>query len=119
MIIVFSGASIVAAAHSICSLKYKTHNDIFVGFHNGSNYSCKFIIKELAKEFKELFEWLGGNTEKYITILVSTEKEIKLGNKKNGEKIDKEIIDWLKLIVRFTQDWLSDLVDNPAEDFKM
>ena len=37
-------------------------------FHN------HFIIKELAEEFKDQFECLGENTERYITFSVSTKK---------------------------------------------
>ena len=33
-----------------------------------------FIIKELAEEFKEQFECLGENTEKYITFSVPIKK---------------------------------------------
>ena len=44
-------------------------------FHNGSTYDYHFIIKELAKKFKEKFECLGENTEKYITFSVPIEKE--------------------------------------------
>ena len=41
--------------------------EIPIVFHNGSAYDYHFIIKELAKEFESQFEYLGGNTEKYIT----------------------------------------------------
>ena len=34
-------------------------------FHNGSNYDCHFIIKELAKEFKGEFYFLKEDTEEY------------------------------------------------------
>ena len=52
------------AAHSIRNLRYKTPIEIPVVFHNGSTYDYHFIIKELAEEFKEQFEYLGENTEK-------------------------------------------------------
>ena len=39
---------------------------------NGSKYDYRFIIKELAKEFKGQFKCLGENTEKkcYVTFSV-------------------------------------------------
>ena len=51
------------AAHSICNLKYSVPKKIAIVFHNGSNYECHFIIKELAEEFKIQFTYLGENTE--------------------------------------------------------
>ena len=44
------------AAHDICNLRYKTPKKIPVAFHSGSTYDYKFIIKELAKEFKGQFD---------------------------------------------------------------
>ena len=58
------------AAHNIFNPRYKTPKEIPVVFHNGSTYDYHFIIKELAEEFKEQFECLGENTEKYITFSV-------------------------------------------------
>ena len=55
------------AAHSICNLRYKTTNEIPEVFHNGSKYDYHFIINKLAKEFYGQLEFLGGNTEKYVT----------------------------------------------------
>ena len=43
-------------AHSICNLKYKTPRNIVVGFHKLSDYGYKFIINDLAKEFKGKFD---------------------------------------------------------------
>ena len=43
----------------ICNLKFNVHNEIPVIFHNGSNYDCHFILKELANEFDEKFNVLG------------------------------------------------------------
>ena len=40
-----------------------------------SNYDYHFIIKELAKEFKKQFTYLGENTDKCITFIVPIEKE--------------------------------------------
>ena len=58
------------AAHNIWNPRYKTPKEIPVVFHDGSTYDYHFIIKELAEEFKEQFECLGENTEKYITFSV-------------------------------------------------
>ena len=49
--------------------------EIPVVFHYGSTYDYHFIIKKLAKEFKDQFECLGENTEKYITFSVPIEKK--------------------------------------------
>ena len=62
-------------AHSICNLTYKAQREIPVVIHSGSNYDYHFIIKELAEEFKDKFECLGENTEKYITFSVPIKKE--------------------------------------------
>ena len=40
------------AAHSVCSLRYKTPKTFPIVFHNGSTYDYNFIIKEPAKEFE-------------------------------------------------------------------
>ena len=60
-------------------------NEIPVVFHNGSNYDFHFVIKKLANEFEEQFEFLGENTEKYQTFSVPIEEEVtkinKVGNK--------------------------------------
>ena len=40
------------AAHSICNLKYSAPKKIPIVFHKWSNYDYYFIIKELAKKFK-------------------------------------------------------------------
>ena len=53
-----------------------------IAFHDGSTYDYNFIINNLAKEFYGQLEWLGENTEKYITFSVPISK--KLGN---GKKI--------------------------------
>ena len=65
----------LGAAHVVCSKKCKIPKEIPAVFHNGSTYDNCFIIKELAKEFKDKFECLGENTEKYITFTVRIEKE--------------------------------------------
>ena len=62
------------AAHSICNLRYQITKEIPVVFHNGSTYDYHFIIKELARKFKDYFHCLGENTEKYITFSLPVEK---------------------------------------------
>ena len=96
------------AAHSICNLNYKIPKEIPVVFHNGSTYDYHFIIKQLAKEFKDNFDCLGENTEKYITFSASLKKD--LDN-------DKANICKLKFIdsFRFMSASLSSLVDNLSE----
>ena len=97
------------AAHNICNLRYKIPKEIPVVFHNGSTYDYHFIIKELAKEFKGNFEFLGENTEKYITFSVTIKKKIE---NKDLEKTYK-----IKFIdsYRFMSSSLPKLVDNLSE----
>ena len=40
-------------ANNVCNLKYSVPQKIPTVFHNGSNYDCHFIIKNLAEEFKK------------------------------------------------------------------
>ena len=63
------------AAHNICNLRYKIPKEIPVVFQNGSTYDYHFIIKELVKEFDGNFEYLGENTEKYITFSAPIKKK--------------------------------------------
>ena len=88
----------------ICNLRCKILKEIPVIFHNGSAYDYHFIIKE----FKEQFECLRENTEKYITFSVPLKKE--LGN---GKLITykRKFIDSF----RFMSSSLSSLVDNLSE----
>ena len=58
------------AAYSICSLRYKIPQEIPVTINNGSKYDYQFLVKELAEEFKGGFEYLGENTEQYISFSV-------------------------------------------------
>ena len=44
------------AAHSICNLHYKIPQEIPVKIYNGSKHNYRFIIKELAEEFKGEFD---------------------------------------------------------------
>ena len=76
--------------HSICNLKHSVPKRNPIVFHNGSNYDYYFVIKELAEEFKKEFTCLGENTEKYIALRVSIEKEVTRIDK-NGEEITKNI----------------------------
>ena len=95
-------------AHNICNLMYKTPKEIPVVFRNDSQYDYYFIINELAEEFKGKFEYLGENTEKYITFLEPIKKELK-----NNTIITYKImfIDSL----RFMSSSLSSLAHNVAE----
>ena len=38
------------AAHDTWNLRYKTSKEISAVFHNGSNYDCHFIIRDLVEE---------------------------------------------------------------------
>ena len=103
-------------AHDNCNLRYKIPKEIPVVFHNGSTYDYHFIIKELAEEFEEEFECLGGNTEKYITFSVPIKKDISKKDKNDSDKITK-ISYKIKFIdsYRFTSTSLSNLVSNLSE----
>ena len=46
-------------------------------FHSGSNYDYYFIIKEVAEEFEDQFEFLEERTKKYIIFSVPTKKTLK------------------------------------------
>ena len=45
------------ATHSLCNLKFNVLNEIPVNVQRVSNYDYHFIIKELAKELEEQFEF--------------------------------------------------------------
>ena len=95
------------AAQSKCNLNYEIVKEIPVLFHNGSAYDYHFIIKYLAREFKDNSECLGENTEKYISFTVPFKKVIN----------DKEIKYRTRISdsCRYMQDSLSNLVDNLSE----
>ena len=59
------------AAPSISDLKHRVPKKILIVFHNRSNYSDGFIMKEFVREFKKQFTCLEGNTKKYITFTVA------------------------------------------------
>ena len=97
------------AAYSICSISYKVPQEIPVKSHNSSKHDCNFFnYKELAEEFKDEFECLGENTEKYISFSVPIKKE---------HDNDKTITYKIKFVdtCRFMPSKLSDLVDNLSE----
>ena len=73
-------------------------------------------MKELADEFKGIFEFLGENTENYKTFSVLIEKEIKNIDKGCNEDITTAFYK-IKFIdsTRFMAGLLSNLVDNLAE----
>ena len=54
-------------------------------FHSGSNYDYHFIKKMLAKMFKEEFNCLRENTEKYQIFSVPVTKEVKRIHQNNKE----------------------------------
>ena len=62
------------AAHGVFNLRFNDHNEIYVVFHNGSNYDYHFVMKILANEIKDKLKCLEENTEKYNTFLVLVEK---------------------------------------------
>ena len=114
------------AAHSICNLRNKISKKIPVVFDNGSTYDYHFIIKQLVRKFKGYFHCLRENTEKYITFSVPIKKVIDEdkdnysdSKKYKGKGKDKvqTITYKLKFIdsCRFTEDSLSNLVDNLSE----
>ena len=70
----------------------------------------------MAEEFKKQFSWLGENTEKYITLTVSIEKDVTRVDE-NGEKITKSLSYILQFIdsARFMVSLLSNIVNNLSE----
>ena len=76
-------------------------------FHNSSKYDYRFIIKDLAEEFKGQFECLGENTEKHILFKFHLKKKL----------LSKTITYKINLIYsfRFMSSSLSSLVDNLSE----
>ena len=93
----------------MCNLRYKVPKEIPIVFRNDSTYDYHFIIKELVKEFDGHFEFLGENTEKYITFSVPIKKKI--------ENKNIEITYKIKFIdsYRFMSMSLSKLIDNLSE----
>ena len=97
-------------------MNHKITKNIPVVFHNGSKYDKHFIIKELVKEFKEEFECLGENTEKYVAFFIPINKTFTKIDKDGMEKI-VNIPYRLKFIdsYRFMPVALSSLVDNLSD----
>ena len=90
-------------------MRYIISKEIPVVFHNGSIYDYHFIIKEFVKELDGNFEFLGENTEKYVTFSVPIKKKI--------ENKNIEITYKIKFIdsYRFMSMPLSKLIDNLSE----
>ena len=63
------------ATHNTWDLWYKTPKEISAVFHNDSTCDYLFIIKEVAKECKGEFKYLGENREKCITFSVSVKND--------------------------------------------
>ena len=56
-------------SHCMCKNELESNSrtkEIVVILHNRSNCDHKFIIKELEKEFKGRFEWLGENVYNFF-----------------------------------------------------
>ena len=75
------------AANSISNLRFSVPNEFPVVFYNGSKKDYHFITKKLANNFKEKFECLEDNAEKYKTFSIWIEKEIIKVNKDGNEDI--------------------------------
>ena len=95
-------------ANNIGNLRYKISKQIPAVFQNGSTFEYYFIFKELAKDLEGQFEYLGEDSEKYITFSVPIKKE-----HDNGKTIACK----LKFIdsFRFMASSLSRIVDNVSE----
>ena len=103
------------AAHSKYNLKYEVPRFIPVVFHNGSTYDNHFVIKQLTKDFKAYFKCIGENTEKYISLSITTiKKSDKVSKRKNPDAYSLSFIDSF----RFMNRSLSDLVNNLSEPNK-
>ena len=103
------------AAHSKYNLKYEVPRFIPVVFHNGSTYDNHFVIKQLTKDFKAYFNCIGENTEKYISLSITTiKKSDKVSKRKNPDAYSLSFIDSF----RFMNRSLSDLVNNLSEPNK-
>ena len=93
--------------HSVFYLRHKKPKEIPVTFHSDSNCDYHFIIRELAEEFKEKFQYMGENTDNNITFSVPIEKQ-------ENEKIIKYKIILIDSI-RFMASSLSCLANNLVE----
>ena len=97
------------AAHNKCNLNYIIPKDIPVIIHNAC-YDTRFIINQLAEEFKGDLDCIGENMEKYIAFSAPIKK-------KCGDS--KTITHKLRFIDSFTfmSISLSELVDNMSGKF--
>ena len=86
------------AAHSIYNLIYSLSKDTLAAFHNGLNYGYRFILKGLAEEFEKKFSCLVENTQKYKSLSVLIEREVKRIDRFR-EKIAKTLSCRLKLLI--------------------
>ena len=86
------------AAHSIYNLIYSLSKDTLAAFHNGLNYDYRFILKGLAEEFEKKFSCLVENTQKYKSLSVLIEREVKRIDRFR-EKITKTLSCRLKLLI--------------------
>ena len=105
-------------AHSIYNLKNSLPKKVPIVFHNESNCDYHFIIKGLEEEFKQKFNYLGENTEKYINFSVPIGKEVTRIDK-NGEEIARTIFYRLQFIgnARFMESSLSILAIILVKEF--
>ena len=103
------------AGHSICNVRFNVPNEIHVHFHYRSHNDYHFIMKQVANEFKDVFECLGEYTVKYKKVSVSIEKEIKKIDKDGNEDVTT-ISYKIRFIdsARFMTSSLSNLVDDLA-----
>ena len=62
-------------------------NEIHVVFHNGSNYDCHFIIKELTNKSENQFKCLRKNTKKYKIFSIPIENEVAKIDKDGNESV--------------------------------
>ena len=67
-------------------------------FHNGFTYDYHFIISHLSREFKGYFDFLGENTETYITFSVPIKKVIDNDSDSDNDK-DKDK-DKIKIMIK-------------------
>ena len=86
------------AAHSIHNLIYSLSKETPAAFYNGLNYDYSFILKGLAEEFEKKFSCLVENTQKYKSLSVLIEREVKRIDRFR-EKITKTISCRLKLLI--------------------
>ena len=63
----------------ICNLKYSVPKKIIAAFHNGFNYDYRFIVKQLAGEFKKMI-YLFRKKHQKIHNLYSSNRKISYKN---------------------------------------